>query len=95
MQKYHIPKQSKKVQAIIQSPPLHVMTVQLKEGEQLAKHQVGRHVLIIVRGGRVIFEGESGTFPLTQDDVFHMHPDTAHSVTAVEDTQFFLIQYDE
>lgn len=66
--------------------------IQLRAGEDIKEHDSKNEAFIIVKKGKVLFTVEGEEVIVTPENLLHMAPLEKHSLHALEDTDFVLIQ---
>lgn len=96
MQLFEMPHQldqkKKHVQNVVKFEKTSIVNIQLAAGEEIPAHDADADVLIVVISGLVEFEVEGKTVEVTPGIMMRMTPKEKHSLKAIEDSNFLVIQ---
>lgn len=83
---------SKHVQKVAAFERTNIVNMQLAAGEEIPAHDADADVLIVVISGRVEFTVEGETVEVYPDRLLRMLPKERHSLKAIEDSNFLVLQ---
>ncbi len=96
MELFEIPGQlenkKKHVKKISSFEKTNIVNMQLAAGEEIPAHDADADVLIIVISGKVEFTVEGERVEVSPDVMLKMSPKEKHSLRAIEDSNFLVIQ---
>lgn len=89
---YQLDNKKKHVQKVVNFEKTNIVNMQLAAGEEIPAHDADADVLIIVNSGRVEFTVEGTTVEVSPGIMMRMTPKEKHSLRAIEDSNFLVIQ---
>lgn len=89
---YQLDNKKKHVQKVTKFEKTNIVNMQLAAGEEIPAHDADADVLIIVNSGRVEFTVEGTAVEVSPDVMMRMTPKEKHSLRAIEDSNFLVIQ---
>lgn len=89
---YKLDTKKKHVQKVANFDKTNIVNMQLAAGEEIPAHDADADVLIIVNSGRVEFTVEGTIAEVSPGVMMRMTPKEKHSLKAVEDSNFLVIQ---
>lgn len=96
MELFEMPNQlankKKHVQKVVKFENTNIVNMQLAAGEEIPAHDADADVLIVVISGRVEFTAEGESVEVSPDRLLRMTPKEKHSLKALEDSSFLVIQ---
>ncbi|WP_281864727.1 cupin domain-containing protein [Planomicrobium okeanokoites] len=96
MELFEMPNQldnkKKHVQKVAKFEKTNIVNMQLAAGEEISEHDADADVLIIVNSGRVEFTVEGTVAEVSTGVMMRMTPKEKHSLKAIEDSNFLVIQ---
>lgn len=88
----HLKGKNKHVQKLAKFEKTNIVNMQLAAGEEIPTHNSSADVLIIVITGKVELTVEGETAEVSPDVMMRMAPKEKHSLRAIEDSNFLVIQ---
>lgn len=82
----------KHVQKLLSFEKTNIVNIQLAAGEGIPAHDVDADVLIVVISGKVEFTVEEEVVEVSPDVMMRMTPKEKHSLMAIKDSNFLVIQ---
>lgn len=89
---YLLVNKKKHVQKVAKFEKTNIVNMQLAAGEEIPEHDADADVLIIVNSGRVEFTAEGTIAEVSPGVMMRMTPKEKHSLRALEDSNFLVIQ---
>lgn len=89
---YLLESKNKHVKKVVNFEKTNIVNMQLGSGEEIAAHDADADVLIVVLSGKVEFTVEGEIVEVSPDVLLRMTPKEKHSLKAVEDSSFLVIQ---
>ena len=89
---YQLDNKKKHVQKVAKFEKTNIVNMQLAAGEEIPEHDADADVLIVVNSGRVEFTVEGTVTEVSPGVMMRMTPKEKHSLKAVEDSNFLVIQ---
>ncbi|QHJ70262.1 cupin domain-containing protein [Planococcus halotolerans] len=92
---YQLDNKKKHVQKVAKLEKINIVNMQLAAGEKIPAHDADADVLIIVNSGRVEFTVEGTIAEVSPGVMMRMTPKEKHSLRALEDSNFLVIQINQ
>ncbi|MFD1030049.1 cupin domain-containing protein [Metaplanococcus flavidus] len=89
---YQLDNKKKHVQKVAKFEKTNIVNMQLAEGEEIPEHDADADVLIIVKRGKLEFTVEGENAEVSPETMMRMTPKERHSLRALEDSDFLVIQ---
>lgn len=89
---YQLGTKKKHLQKVAKFEKTNIVNMQLAAGEEIPAHDADADVLIVVNSGRVEFTVEGTVAEVSPGVMMRMTPKEKHSLRAVEDSNFLVIQ---
>lgn len=89
---YQLDNKKKHVQKVAKFEKTNIVNMQLAAGEEITEHDADADVLIVVNSGRIEFTVEGTVTEVSPGVMMRMTPKEKHSLKAVEDSDFLVIQ---
>lgn len=89
---YQLDGKKKHVQKVAKFEKTNIVNMQLAAGEEIPAHDADADVLIIVNSGKVEFTVEGEKAEVSPGVMMRMTPKEKHSLRAIEDSNFLVIQ---
>lgn len=89
---YQLDNKKKHVQKVTKFEKTNIVNMQLAAGEEIPAHDSKADVLIIVISGKVELIVEGETAEVTPQVMMRMIPKEEHSLKAIDDSSFLVIQ---
>lgn len=89
---YRLDDKKKHVQKVAKFEKTNIVNMQLAAGEEIGEHDADADVLIVVNTGKVGFIVEGQAAEVSPGVMMRMTPKEKHSLRAIEDSNFLVIQ---
>ena len=89
---YQLQLKKKHVQKVVNFEKTNIVNMQLAAGEEVPTHDADADVLIIVKSGKLQFTVEDEKMEVSPETMLHMVPKEKHSLKAIDDSDFLVIQ---
>ncbi|WP_422124218.1 cupin domain-containing protein [Planococcus sp. X10-3] len=89
---YQLNDKKKHVQKVVKFEKTNIVNMQLAAGEEIPEHDADADVLIIVNKGKLEFTVDGKIAEVAPNVMMRMTPKEKHSLKAVEDSDFLVIQ---
>lgn len=89
---YHLDNKKKHVQKLTKFEKTSIVNMQLAAGEEIPAHDSAADVLIVVISGKVELNVEGEVAEVSPGVMMRMTPKEQHSLKAIEDSSFLVIQ---